>query len=224
MLAFGNYMNSSKRGPVYGFKLQSLESLLETKTHDKKQTLLHFIVQTVTDKFKDITNFDSELTFIDKAAMGTIYLINSSSIWLLTNQDLFWLNSFTRECSIWHERAQQRHGQHKKGVRAAASNSGICFYIITTLLAIKLNKIVNFKSVDSPILKEFLSKAEQQFGDLSNKFKTSQEQFNQCVEYFGETPRSQSPNTFFTTFVKFLKAFNVSKLFHISQSVISKAN
>ena len=27
VLAFGNYMNSSKRGPVYGFKLQSLESV-----------------------------------------------------------------------------------------------------------------------------------------------------------------------------------------------------
>jgi hypothetical protein len=64
-------MNSSKRGPVYGFKLQSLESLLETKTHDKKQTLLHFIVQTVSDKFKDLANFQSELTFIDKAAMGS---------------------------------------------------------------------------------------------------------------------------------------------------------
>jgi len=45
---------------------------LETKTHDKKQTLLHFIVQTVTEKFPDITNFDSELTFIDKAAMVSL--------------------------------------------------------------------------------------------------------------------------------------------------------
>lgn len=30
VLAFGNYMNSSKRGPVYGFKLQSLESVSKT--------------------------------------------------------------------------------------------------------------------------------------------------------------------------------------------------
>ena len=27
ILAFGNYMNSSKRGAVYGFKLQSLEAV-----------------------------------------------------------------------------------------------------------------------------------------------------------------------------------------------------
>ncbi len=69
------------------------------------------------------------------------------------------------------------------------------------------------QSIDSQILKEFLAKAEVQFNELTNKYKLSQEQFNQCVEYFGETPRSQSPNTFFNTFVKFLKAFNVIESF-----------
>ena len=72
VLAFGNYMNSNKRGPVYGFKLQSLEALLETKTADRRQTLLHFIVATITDKLPDIKNFDSELTFIDKAAVVSL--------------------------------------------------------------------------------------------------------------------------------------------------------
>lgn len=45
---------------------------METKTCDKKQTLLHYIVQTVTAKFPDVLNFDSELTFIDKAAMVSL--------------------------------------------------------------------------------------------------------------------------------------------------------
>lgn len=76
VLAFGNYMNSNKRGPVYGFKLQSLEALLETKTADKKQTLLHYIVSTINDKLPDIKNFDSELTFIDKAAMVSLENVN----------------------------------------------------------------------------------------------------------------------------------------------------
>ena len=70
---------------------------------------------------------------------------------------------------------------------------------------------------DTSVLKEFLSKAEVQFNELSNKYKLCQEQFNQCVEYFGETPRSQSPNGFFTIFVKFLKAFNVMNFFFLIQ-------
>ncbi|KAB0399203.1 hypothetical protein E2I00_006261 [Balaenoptera physalus] len=46
ILALGNYMNSSKRGAVYGFKLQSLDLLLDTKSTDRKMTLLHFIALT----------------------------------------------------------------------------------------------------------------------------------------------------------------------------------
>lgn len=63
--------------------------------------------------------------------------------------------------------------------------------------------------IDISVLKEFLSKADSQFQELNNKYKMCQEQFNSCVEYFGEAPRTQSPNTFFSTFVKFIKAYNV---------------
>lgn len=91
VLAFGNYMNSSKRGPAYGFKLASLEivspknvfspipssstmfflsQLSDTRTHDKRLTLLHFIVQTVQERFPDISNFDHELKSTERAAQG----------------------------------------------------------------------------------------------------------------------------------------------------------
>lgn len=75
ILAFGNYMNSAKRGPAYGFKLQSLDTLVDTKSNDKRMCLLHFIVDTVRSKMPEIINFDSELMYIDKAAAGKIFLI-----------------------------------------------------------------------------------------------------------------------------------------------------
>jgi hypothetical protein len=74
ILAFGNYMNSAKRGPAYGFKLQSLDTLVDTKSSDKRMCLLHFIVDTVRSKMPEIMNFDSEFMYIDKAAAGMIYL------------------------------------------------------------------------------------------------------------------------------------------------------
>ncbi|XP_048756129.2 formin-like protein isoform X3 [Ostrea edulis] len=69
ILAIGNYMNSAKRGAVYGFKLQSLDMLADTKSKDKNVTLMHFVVQTVQTKFPEILNFDSELRFLEKAAV-----------------------------------------------------------------------------------------------------------------------------------------------------------
>jgi formic-like protein len=68
ILCFGNYLNSNKRGPAYGFRLQSLDTLMDTKSTDKKTSLLHYIVATIRAKFPDLLNFDSELFYIDKAS------------------------------------------------------------------------------------------------------------------------------------------------------------
>ncbi|XP_072510716.1 formin-like protein 3 isoform X2 [Notamacropus eugenii] len=68
ILALGNYMNSSKRGAVYGFKLQSLDLLLDTKSTDRKLTLLHFIALTVKEKYPELASFWHELHYVEKAA------------------------------------------------------------------------------------------------------------------------------------------------------------
>lgn len=99
ILALGNYMNSSKRGSVYGFKLQSLDlvslsvevasvilylnnsavlthddvvlsQLLDTKSTDRKMTLLHYIALVVKEKYPELATFYNELHFVDKAAAG----------------------------------------------------------------------------------------------------------------------------------------------------------
>ncbi|XP_072300480.1 formin-like protein 2 [Eucyclogobius newberryi] len=68
ILALGNYMNSSKRGAVYGFKLQSLDLLLETKSTDRKMTLLHYISNVVKEKYQQVALFYNELNYVEKAA------------------------------------------------------------------------------------------------------------------------------------------------------------
>ncbi|KAF4525861.1 hypothetical protein B566_EDAN018218 [Ephemera danica] len=68
ILAFGNYLNSSKRGPAYGFKLQSLDTLLDTKSSDKRTSLLHYIVHTVKRSFPELMNFENELLYAEKAS------------------------------------------------------------------------------------------------------------------------------------------------------------
>lgn len=37
---------------------------------------MHFLVQTVQAKFPEIVNFDSELRFLEKAAVGKVDLVN----------------------------------------------------------------------------------------------------------------------------------------------------
>ena len=45
--------------------------LLETKSTDRKQTLLHFIVDIIHQKYPELRSFYTELHFTDKAAQGT---------------------------------------------------------------------------------------------------------------------------------------------------------
>lgn len=90
-------MNSSKRGAAYGFRLQSLDAvrgerrgpldwergegwwpvaynrplqLLEMKSTDRKQTLLHYLVKVIAEKYPQLTGFHSDLHFLDKAGSG----------------------------------------------------------------------------------------------------------------------------------------------------------
>lgn len=65
-------MNSNKRGPAYGFKLQSLDTLLDTKSTDKRMCLLHYIVMTIRQKFPELLDFDTELIYIEKAAQVSL--------------------------------------------------------------------------------------------------------------------------------------------------------
>ena len=65
ILAFGNYMNSSKKGPCYGFKLSSLGSLTISKSGiDKQRNLLHYIVDLINDKYPELKKFHNELNFV----------------------------------------------------------------------------------------------------------------------------------------------------------------
>ncbi|XP_033225241.1 formin-like protein isoform X2 [Belonocnema kinseyi] len=88
ILAFGNYLNSSKRGPAYGFKLQSLDTLLDTKSTDKRMCLLHYIVATIRLKFPELINFESEMMYIDKAATVSLENITTDVHELEKGMDL----------------------------------------------------------------------------------------------------------------------------------------
>ena len=72
ILALGNYMNSAKKGPCYGFKLQSLDSLTITKSTDKKQHLVHYLNDLVLSRYPELKGFEGELKFIEKAAQFSL--------------------------------------------------------------------------------------------------------------------------------------------------------
>ncbi|XP_077255332.1 diaphanous related formin 1 isoform X2 [Temnothorax americanus] len=69
ILLLGNYMNSgSKNGQAFGFEISFLTKLTSTKDIDNKQTLMHYLVDTIERKFPECLSFVEELAHVDRAS------------------------------------------------------------------------------------------------------------------------------------------------------------
>ncbi|XP_072386147.1 disheveled-associated activator of morphogenesis 1 isoform X1 [Diabrotica undecimpunctata] len=77
VLALGNYMNRGARGNASGFRLASLNRLSDTKSSAAKgTTLLHYLVQVLEKKFKDILRLDEDLPHVREAAKVSLGELN----------------------------------------------------------------------------------------------------------------------------------------------------
>lgn len=62
--------------------------LLETKSTDRSQTLLHYIANMVKDKYPAVSPFYNELHYVDKAAAGESRSITNACLLLITDHSL----------------------------------------------------------------------------------------------------------------------------------------
>lgn len=65
------------------------------------------------------------------------------------------------------------------------------------------------KERQNVVLRDFLSNSEDKLKKLKADAKTAQETFKDCVEFFGESPRTTDANTFFSLLVRFTRSFKV---------------
>lgn len=71
-------MNSSRKGAAHGFKLESLTRITETKSQDKRQTLLNYIAHVVEKIFPNVLTFYEDLD-IQNACSGMLMYLYSGS-------------------------------------------------------------------------------------------------------------------------------------------------
>eukprot|EP01116_Phalansterium_solitarium_P025538 TRINITY_DN9813_c0_g1_i2.p5 TRINITY_DN9813_c0_g1~~TRINITY_DN9813_c0_g1_i2.p5 ORF type:complete len:377 (-),score=186.05 TRINITY_DN9813_c0_g1_i2:256-1386(-) len=69
VLAIGNYLNGgTANGRAYGFKIEGVIKLADTKAADGKQSLLHFIYNQLKAKYPDLLDWWTELSDVPKAS------------------------------------------------------------------------------------------------------------------------------------------------------------
>ncbi|CAI8009843.1 Formin-like protein 2 [Geodia barretti] len=69
-------MNSSRRGGVFGFRLQSLDIVSDTRAPgDRSTTLMGFVAGVVREKYPNVLEFVNEVTYLEKAATVSLQLL-----------------------------------------------------------------------------------------------------------------------------------------------------
>ncbi|XP_072031221.1 disheveled-associated activator of morphogenesis 1-like isoform X2 [Amphiura filiformis] len=69
VLAFGNYMNRGARGNASGFKVSSLNKIMDTKSSVHRQlTLLHYLLEMLEKKFPEVYSLEDEIPSVHEAA------------------------------------------------------------------------------------------------------------------------------------------------------------
>ena len=57
--------------------------LINTKTHDGKQTLMHFLADSIEKRFPDVMDFASEMLHVEKAARGQHFCCDNNHTTLM---------------------------------------------------------------------------------------------------------------------------------------------
>merc|ERR1719270_619916 len=169
ILAFGNYMNSSKKGSAYGFKMASLDNLSITKSRDKKSTIVHYIVEEVNKKYPDRKGFESELRYIEKAAQFSLENIMTDV----------------------HEL--------EKGMKLTIKE-----------LEARQNT-PSVKNARTMALKDFCDNASSQLQKLKQDAENAKKAFIDCLEHYGEDPKTLDANTFFAILKRFCDAWKTAE-------------
>ncbi|XP_023932817.1 disheveled-associated activator of morphogenesis 1-A-like [Lingula anatina] len=69
VLAYGNYMNPGQRGNAYGFKLSSLNKIIDTKSSiNRNLTLLHYLLEVIEKRFPDLLRIHEDIIDVRLAA------------------------------------------------------------------------------------------------------------------------------------------------------------
>ena len=184
ILAFGNYMNSSKKGSAYGFKMASLDNLTITKSSDKKTNIVNYLVDVVNSKYPDLKGFEGELRYIEKAAQFSLENVMTD------------VNELEKGMKLTLRELDAR--QNDGGANA-------------------------YKTQRNIALKEFCDNANEQLKKLKIDANNAKASFIDCIEHFGEDPKTLDANAFFAILVRFCAGWKAAEADNVKREKLRKA-
>ncbi|KAJ2778950.1 hypothetical protein GGI15_004029 [Coemansia interrupta] len=227
VLSIGNYMNGSGyRGGAFGFKIASLNRLMDTKADDNKTTLLHFVATTVEDNFPHALEFLEELRAVDsgcrvshaemKAEMANMRVRLAEAkheLELLRDQREKELKEIAMEGEQPSSNTEVTTGPDGDAAAMAkskddGSDSDSSSAGNGQSGSTGVTSASNSKDRFLLTIRRFVVEATEQLEAMQSQFAAMEETYSNSVLLYGEDPRSMAPEEFFGIFKTFTASFN----------------
>lgn len=205
ILLLGNYMNTgSRNAQAFGFEMSFLTKLTGTKDCHNKQTLLHYIVETVETKFPELLNFYDEMPHMDRASRVSLDTIQKT----LRQMDASIKNL---QQDVANNRVPQDGDDKFVDVMDVSieDSSPLFRYTIVDswrcLICVYLCKYKIF-----PVWQSFAKEAREQCDVLQNMLKKMETLYTDLSEYYVFDKQKYTLEEFFTDLKTFKDSFLVS--------------
>ncbi|CAB1327641.1 unnamed protein product, partial [Coregonus sp. 'balchen'] len=188
MLQFSRIERLAQRMSIITFmgnfqdNIQMLTPLLETKTTDRKQTLLHYIANVVREKYPGVALFYNELHYVEKAAAVSLENVVCDVKECQRGMELSW-----REYSM--------HG-HNPLLKDFISKHET-----------RLQKLQE----DARIAQARTHTHAPTHTGISDTSHNKVDAFDDAVKHFGDSSKTMPPSVFFPVFVRFIKAYRLAE-------------
>ncbi|KAJ2392517.1 hypothetical protein GGI23_005204 [Coemansia sp. RSA 2559] len=235
ILSIGNFMNGSGfRGGAFGFKIASLNKLMDTKAEDNKTTLLHFVALTAEEHFADSLEFLEELKPVDSACrvshaemkaemtdMRVRLAEAKRELELLREQR----EKELKESALENDRSVAEKNEPKKSSAVSVgkdvddSDDGKARGLAGSETDDDSGSESSASNGGSSSashpkdrfllsIRRFVTDATEQYEALSTQFTAMEETYSNSVLLYGEDPRSMTPEEFFGVFKTFTASFS----------------
>ncbi|KAJ2368497.1 hypothetical protein IW150_005393, partial [Coemansia sp. RSA 2607] len=229
VLSIGNYMNGSGyRGGAFGFKIASLNRLMDTKAEDNKTTLLHFVASTVEENFPLALEFLEELRPVDagcrvshaemKAEMADMRVRLAEAkreLELLRDQREKELKEIAMEGDKPNVASEAMTGPDGDAAAASVAKGNDSGSDSDSSSAgngqsgsASVTSASNSKDRFLLTIRRFVVEATEQFEAMQSQFTAMEETYSNSVLLYGEDPRAMAPEEFFGIFKTFTASFN----------------
>jgi len=197
ILALGNYMNSGNRGGAYGFQINSIVKLVDTKTvyNGRRISLMNYLVSLLETTYPDVLKFRDELKHIEDGVKVNPSVIQG--LFVVMKAGVRDISSLVRVLNRQKKNNLKKLESMKKEDNNETKDK-------------EEKESEEEKDIFVDVMSEFLETAENKSKSLEKMYESAKNQYQKVLKLYGEDSK-KTPEEFFEIFNLFIQEFEEAK-------------